>query len=150
MSPYSICYNAISPSTFLDSKIYIYFYFGYPDLSLTSQTRFCNLTILNTHKQRTDKLCLIAVTNELLTIIANAALAPSGNVRVSLNRCVCWVSPLSGAYHNFKCRRNNYKFIIPLAVLDAFIAISEDLNVKFSRGSMPPDLPSLFTLTRSY
>ena len=33
---------------------YIFFYFGYPDLSLTTQTRFSNLTILNTHKQRTD------------------------------------------------------------------------------------------------
>ena len=33
-----------------------------------------------------------------------------------------------------------------MAVLDAFIAISEDLKVKFSRGSMPLDLPSFLTL----
>ena len=34
----------------------------------------------------------------------------------------------------FKCRCNNYKFILLLAVLDAFIAISEDLNLKISRA----------------
>ena len=34
-----------------------------------------------------------------------------------------------------KCRCNNYKFILLLAVLDSVIAISEDLNMKFSRGS---------------
>ena len=48
----------LEPSTFSDGKIY---FFGYPDLSLTTQTRFSNLTILNTYKQRTDKLCLVAV-----------------------------------------------------------------------------------------
>ena len=36
-----------------------------------------------------------------------------------------------------------------MAVLDAIIAISEDLNLKFSRGRMPPDPASLVTLTRS-
>ena len=35
----------------------------------------------------------------------------------------------------FKCRCNNYKFILLLAAcLDAFIAISEDLNLKISRA----------------
>jgi len=28
------------------------------------------------------------------------------------------------------------------AFIDAFIAISEDLNLNFSRGTMPPDPPS--------
>ena len=28
-----------------------------------------------------------------------------------------------------------------MAVLDTFIAISKDLNLKFSQGSMPPDPP---------
>ena len=50
---------------------YIFFYFGYPDLSLTTQTRFSNLTILNTHKQRTDKLCLVAVANEFVALNDN-------------------------------------------------------------------------------
>ena len=36
-----------------------------------------------------------------------------------------------------------------MAVLDAFIANSEDLNLKFSRGRIPPDPASLVTLTRS-
>ena len=48
-----------------------FFYFGYPDLSLTTQTRFSNLTILNTHKQRTDKLCLVAVANEFVALNDN-------------------------------------------------------------------------------
>ena len=39
----------------------------------------------------------------------------------------------------FKCRCNNYKLILLLAVIDALIAILEDLNLKFSRGSMAPD-----------
>ena len=56
--------------TFSDGKV-IFFYFGYPELSLTKQTRFSNLTILNTHKQRTDKLCLIAVANELVALHNN-------------------------------------------------------------------------------
>ena len=47
------------------------FYFGYPDLSLTTQTRFSNLTILNTHKQRTEKLCLVAVANEFVALNDN-------------------------------------------------------------------------------
>ena len=50
---------------------YIFFYFGYPDLSLTTQTRFSNLTILNTHKQRTDKLCLVAIANEFVALHDN-------------------------------------------------------------------------------
>ena len=33
----------------------------------------------------------------------------------------------------------NYKFVLLLAVLDAFIAVSEDLNLKFSRESKPLD-----------
>ena len=48
---------------------YFFFYFGYSDLSLTTQTRFRNLTILNIHKQRTDKLCLAAVTSESVALI---------------------------------------------------------------------------------
>ena len=32
--------------------------------STMTQTRFSKLTILNAHKQRTDKLCLIDVANE--------------------------------------------------------------------------------------
>ena len=85
-----------SPSTFSDGKI-TFFYFGYPDLSLTTQTRFSNRTILNAHKQRTDKLCLVAVANEFVALndntIGKATSAPSDNlnVRVTLNRCVCWV-----------------------------------------------------------
>ena len=38
-----------------------------------------------------------------------------------------------------------------LAVLEAFIAILEDLNLKFSWGNvMSPDPPSLLTLTGSH
>ena len=37
-----------------------------------------------------------------------------------------------------------------MAVLDAFMAISKDLNLKFSQGSMPLDPPSLLTLTSSH
>ena len=45
---------------------------GYPDLSLTTQTSFSNLSILmNTHKQRTDKLCLVAVANEFVALNDN-------------------------------------------------------------------------------
>ena len=60
-----------SPSpTFSDGKIifflFFFFDFGYPDLSLTTQTRFSNLTIQKTHEQRTDKLCLVAVANEFI------------------------------------------------------------------------------------
>ena len=36
-----------------------------------AQTRFSNLTILNTHKQRTDKLCLIDVANEFEALNEN-------------------------------------------------------------------------------
>ena len=50
---------------------FVFFSFGYPDLSLTTQTRFSNLTILNTHKQRTDKLCLVAVANEFVALNDN-------------------------------------------------------------------------------
>ena len=45
-----------------------FFFFGYPDLSLAAQTRFSNLTILNTHKQRTDKFCLVAIPNEFVAL----------------------------------------------------------------------------------
>ena len=58
------------PNTFSDGKV-IFFYFGYPDLSLTTQTRFSNLKILNTHKQRTNKLCLVAVANEFVALNDN-------------------------------------------------------------------------------
>ena len=40
-------------------------------MSLTTQTRFSNLTILNTRKQRTDKLCLVAVANEFVALNDN-------------------------------------------------------------------------------
>ena len=61
------------PNTFSDGKVIFFFYFGYPDLSLTTQTRFStgNLTILNTHKQRTDKFCLVGVTNEFVALNDN-------------------------------------------------------------------------------
>ena len=36
-----------------------------------SQTRFSNLTILNTHKQRTDNLCLIDIANEFTALNDN-------------------------------------------------------------------------------
>ena len=57
------------PPTFSDGNFFLYF--SYPDLSLTTQTRFSNLTILNTHKQRTDKLCLVAVANEFVALNDN-------------------------------------------------------------------------------
>ena len=39
--------------------------------STMAQTRFSNLTILNTHKQGTDKLCLIDVANEFAALSEN-------------------------------------------------------------------------------
>ena len=39
--------------------------------STVTQTRFSNLTILNTHKQRTHKLCLIDVANEFAALNEN-------------------------------------------------------------------------------
>ena len=68
------------PSLFRMVK-YIFFSFGSPDLSLTTQTRFSNLTILNTHKQRTDKLCLVAVAKVFVALNDNrkANFAPSEN-----------------------------------------------------------------------
>ena len=39
--------------------------------SMMTQTRFSNLTILNTQKQRTDKLCLIDVANEFAVLNKN-------------------------------------------------------------------------------
>ena len=62
--------GALAPLTFSDGKIF-FFDFGYPDLSLIARTRFSNLTILNTHKQRTDKLCLVAVANEFVALNDN-------------------------------------------------------------------------------
>ena len=45
----------------------------------------------------------------------------------------------------------NFMSLSLLAVLDAFITISEDLNLKFSLGNvMSPDPPSLLTLTGSH
>ena len=145
-------------------KSFFFFYFGYPDLSFTTQIRFSNLTILNTHKQRTDKLCLVSVANEFVALNDNRKcnfgtfreynLKMSGwHPTVACAGCSFKVYSLK-FWSNvvitccFKCWCNNYKFILLLAVLDAFIAISEDLNLKFSRGSMPPDPPSLITLTR--
>ena len=40
------------------------------------QTRFSNLTILNTHKQRTDKLCVIDVANEFAALNENRESKP--------------------------------------------------------------------------
>ena len=50
--------------------------------STMTQARFSNLTILNTHKQRTDKVCLIEVPNEFAALneIEKATLAPSKNL----------------------------------------------------------------------
>ena len=39
--------------------------------STMTQTRFSNLTILNTHKQRTDNLCLIDIANEFTALNNN-------------------------------------------------------------------------------
>ena len=39
--------------------------------STMTQTRFSNPTILNTHKQRTDKLCLAAVADEFVALNDN-------------------------------------------------------------------------------
>ena len=50
-------------ANFSGGKIY-FFNFGYPDLSLATQTRFSILTILNTDKQRTEKPSLVAVAND--------------------------------------------------------------------------------------
>ena len=50
-------------ANFSDGKIF-FFNFGYPDLSLATQTRFSILTILNTDKQRTEKPSLVAVAND--------------------------------------------------------------------------------------
>ena len=72
--------HSLPPPLFRMVK-YIFFYFGSPDLSLTTQTRFSNLTILNTHKQRTDKLCLVAVAKVFVALNDNrkANFAPSEN-----------------------------------------------------------------------
>ena len=126
------------PPTCSDGKIHFFFYFGYPDLSLTTQTRFSNLTILNTHKQRTDKLCLVAVANEFVALNDNRK-GNFGSFRESNSKMSGW-QPLRvlGLALNFgltwgwvvtccfKCRCNNSKFILLLAVLDAFTGISED------------------------
>ena len=64
-------WGALAPLTFSDGKIFFLFHFGYRGLSLTTQTRFSNLTILNTRKQRTDKLCLVAVANEFVALNDN-------------------------------------------------------------------------------
>ena len=72
--------------------------FRKPDLSLTTQKRFSNLTILTTHKQGTGKLCLVAVANELVALNDNRK-GNFGSFRESdLKmsgwqpwRCVCWV-----------------------------------------------------------
>ena len=61
----------VLPPTFSDGKIILFFGFGYPHLSLATQTRCSNSTILNTHKQRTDKLCLVAVADEFVALNDN-------------------------------------------------------------------------------
>ena len=61
--------GGFSIPTYSDGNFF--FHFGYPYLSLDTQTRFSNLTILNTHKQRTDKLCLVAVANEFVVLNDN-------------------------------------------------------------------------------
>ena len=153
-------------------SFFFFFYFGYPDLSFTTQIRFSNLTILNTHKQKTDKLCLVTIADEFVALNDNrkdnfgtsreSDLKMSGwRWTTSTVACVGLSFKVSSESFFgltcggqvvtccFMCRWNNHKFILLMAVLDAFtIAISEDLNLKFSRGSMPPDPPSLITLTR--
>ena len=85
------------PNTFSDGKVIFFFFdFGYPDLSLTTQTRFStgNLTILNTHKQRTDKLCLVGVTNEFLALNDNWK-GNFGTFRKSDSKMSGWHSTLA-------------------------------------------------------
>ena len=67
------------------------------DLSLTTQTRFSNLTILNTHKQTTDKLCLVALANRFgaeLSRAKRASWAPWvrkwSNLPIRENLVITW------------------------------------------------------------
>ena len=141
-----------------------FFHSGYPYLSLTTQTRFSNLTILNTLKQRTDKLCLVAVANEFAALNDNwkdnfgtfTESCGLKNVRVTLNRCVLGL--VSKSIHlNFGLKRgpgcnecDNYKFILlfRLITIGSFRCIySHFRRLKFEIFS---DSPSLLTLTRSH
>ena len=79
---------------------YIFFYFGHPDLSLTTQTRFSNLTMLNTHKQRTDKLCLVAVANEFVALNDNRK-GNFGTFRESDLKMSGWHSTVACVGFNF-------------------------------------------------
>ena len=54
------------PPLFRMVQIFLFAFVTTIDLSLTTQTRFSNLTILNTHKQTTDKLCLVALANKFV------------------------------------------------------------------------------------
>ena len=66
--------------------------------STMTQTRFSNLTMLNTHTQRTDNLCLYRCcqwvcssqwkSKKQLWLLQRIRLT---NDRVTFNRCVCWV-----------------------------------------------------------
>ena len=66
--------------------------------STMTQTRFSKLTILNTHQQRTNKLCLIDVANEFAALNENRK-SNFGTFRVTLIRCVCWVQLRSQTIH---------------------------------------------------
>ena len=90
------------PPTFWDGKIFL-FYFGYPDLSLTTQTRFSNLTILNTHKQRTDiKLCLVAVANQCVATNDNRKGNFIGTFTESDLKMPKWHSTVASVGFSFK------------------------------------------------
>ena len=68
------------------------------DLSLTTQTRFSsNLTILNTHKQTTDKLCLVALADRFVAELSRAKRASGApwmrkwsNLPIRENLVITW------------------------------------------------------------
>ena len=78
-------------------QMVIFFFF-------TLVTQICHLShkqglvIWLTHKQRTDKLCLLVVTNEFVALNDNQKgnfghiqRIRLKNIQVTLNHCVCWV-----------------------------------------------------------
>ena len=95
-----------------------FFYFGYPDLSLTTQTRFSNLTILNTHKQRTDKLCLVAVANEFVALNDNRK-GNFGTFRESDLKMSKWHSTVECVGFGFKVY--SFKFLSNVGARDPFL-----------------------------
>ena len=59
------------PATFSDGNFFFYTLVTQICHLPHKQARFSNLTILNTHKKRTGKLCLVAVTNEFVALNNN-------------------------------------------------------------------------------